>query len=349
MGIDIGNSSIKVVELSRWGERRKLENYGEMKATALYKEGFRTFEKNTLLLSNRNIARAIKAILNEAEIKTRQVIFPIPNFSSFFTNFELPPMSEEELLQAVTYEARRHVPVPLGEVTLDWQIIKGPNPGQKKTNFKILLVAVPNESIHQYQVIAQMTGLELFALEAEVFGLLRSLIKEQKDPIALVDIGAQASTCSIVEKKTLKLSHGFDLSGNGLTELIAKSLAIDYEVAERIKKKHGILANLQTARQEEIGIRRILLPLVDIILREVEKICRDFYQTEKREVKKIILAGGTALLPGLKEYSKDYFKKEIEIANPFSNIFYPPILEKTLKQMGPSYATAVGLALRGLE
>ena len=349
LGIDIGTSSIKIVELSLWGERRKLENYGEIEVSALYKKPFRTFEKSTLLLSNQNISRVIKAIIEEAKIKTRQAIFSIPDFSSFFTNFDLPPMTKEELSQAVVYEARRHVPLPLGEVTLDWQVIGGRISNREKTEVKILLVAVPNEVINQYQEISEISGLELFALEAEVFGLLRSLVREEeKKPIALVDIGAQTTTCSVIDNKILKTSHSFDLSGNELTEVVSKSLGIDYKRAENLKKKYGILAGQRPDIEKE-GIREILLPLIDIILREIEKVSKNFYLTERKEIQKVILAGSSALIPGLKEYFQTSLKKEIEIANPFSNIFYPPILEKTLKETGPSFAIAVGMALRGLE
>jgi len=349
LGIDIGTSAIKIVELSRWRERIKLENYGEILSKVLYQKPFRTFEKSTLLLSNKDIARSIKAVMMEAQIKTRKCIFSIPDFSSFFTNFELPPMTKEELSQAVTFEAKRHIPLPLGEVTIDWEVLKG-EINKKKTKLKILLVAVPNEVIYQYRGIAQLSQLELFALEAEVFGLLRSLIPEdEKRIIGLIDIGARSTTCSIIEKGVLVKSHSFDVGGNQLTEQIAKSLSIDYKTAENLKAKYGLLSGLEPGLGAEKNIRQVILPLIDLILKEIEKIAKNFYQIEGKEIQKFIIAGGTALLPGLKEYFEDCFKKEIEIANPFSKIFYPPILEETLKKMGPSYAITVGMALRGLE
>jgi len=347
LGIDMGTSSIRVVELSRWGERIKLENYGEMSAKALYAELFRTFEKSTLSLSNENISKAIKAILEDTKIKTRQTIISIPDFSTFFTNFELPPMTKKELEEAVVYEARRHVPLPLGEVTLDWQVVKGKPADNQETTLEVLLAAVPNEVINQYKAIAESSGLELLALEAEVFGLLRSLVdEEEKRPIALIDVGAQSTTCSLIYNRILRTSHSFDVSGNQLTELVAKSLSVDYKTAERLKEKYGLLPQ-ETEEGKEI--RKILLPIIDIMIREIERICKDFYIEEKQEIQKIIIAGSSALLPGLKEYFQENFKAEIEIANPFSKIFYPPILEKTLKEIGPSYAIAIGMALRGLE
>lgn len=354
LGIDIGTSSIKIVELSSFRERKKLENYGEIAARVLYQKPFRTFEKNTLLLSSMDIARAIQAVMEEAKIKTRQAVFSIPDFSSFFTTFELPPMTDEELSQAVLYEARRHIPLPLGEVTIDWEVIKGQlATNQKKSNLEILLVAVPNEFINQYREIAKLANLELFALEAEVFGLVRSLVAEdEKRTISLIDIGAQSTTCSIIEKRILRKSHSFDASGDDLTEQVAKSLSLDYKTADELKEKYGlenILLPRTTAGLSATNIREILLPLIDVILREIENISKNFSQVDGKEIQKFIIAGGSALIPGLKEYFENYLKKEIEIANPFYNVFYPPILEKEIKKMGPSYAIAIGMALRGLE
>lgn len=347
LGIDIGTSFIRLVEISSWAGRRKLESYGEMSADVFYKKPFRTFEKSTLLLSTKDISRAIKAIIEEADIKSRQVAFSIPDFSSFFTTFELPPMTEGEIPQAVKAEARRHVPLPLGEVVLDWQPITRVKDSTKQ-NIKILLVAVPNEVINQYQKIANNLGLKLLALEAEVFGLMRSLTsKEEKGVIGLVDIGARSTSCSIIDKRVLKLSRSFDLSGDDFTERIAKGLSLDHETAEELKKQYGILGSQGAEKGNDV--REIVAPLIDIIVREVDKIFTNFYLKEKKEVEKIILAGGIAFLPGLLGCFKDHFtKKEVEIANPFSRIFFPPILDETLKEIGPSFAIAVGMALQGL-
>lgn len=349
LGVDIGTSAVRLVELSGGKERQRLENYGEIPASAIYEKPFRTFDKNTLLFSTQEVGRAISAVMQEAEIKTKKAIFSIPDFSSFFTNIELPAMTKEELPQAVEFEARQYVPLPLSEVTIDWQIIEGKPSGPKDKKIKLLLVAVPNEVINQYQEIAKIAQLEMISLEAEVFGIARAMTKGQKISAILVDIGAQSTTCSLVDKGILKKSYSLDVSANELTSILARSLSVDYNVAEGLKAKYGLEFQESFSSDPNKSIRTIILPLIDTVLSEVEKISSSFYQNEGREIQKIILTGGTALIPGLKNYFEENLKKEIEISNPFSNIFYPPILEKTLKEIGPLYTIAVGMALRGLD
>jgi len=348
LGIDIGTSGIKMVELSSRSGKIKLENYGEISADALYQKNFRTFSKNILLLSTDDISKAIRAVMEEAKIKTNKCTFSIPDFSTFFTAFELPQMTAEELPQAIRTEARKHVPIPLIEAMLDWQIIEG-RVGDKKTNrLKILLVVIPNDVIDQYQRIATAAGLQLTALEAEVFGLVRALVKkEEKGFYGLIDIGERSTTCSIIDNRILKTSFSFDVSGRSFTEMVSKGLSIENKVAEKLKRKYGILPWDVGLVGKNVG--ELLIPLVSNIARESDSVFKSFSFKEKKKIEKIILAGGGALLPGLLEYFKDYFKIDVEIANPFKNMFCPQVLEKNLKQMGPSYAVSVGMALRAIE
>lgn len=355
LGIDIGTSGIKIIQLALKGERVTLEKYGEIAAQIFYEKSYRTFEKSTLLLSTQDIARAILAICQEAKISERKAFFTIPDFASFFTSFDLPPMGREEIPQAVRFEARHHIPLPLAEVTLDWSIIEGEVSDHKKTSLKVLLVAVSNDLIDQYRQIVSLSNLELKGLEVEAFGLARVLIGDEKRVVAILDIGSRSTTVNIVDQGILKVSHSFDIAGNELTQVLAKALDIDFFEAENLKKVQGLkyFVSEEKVPQEPAIITKkvgeILIPLIDLILGELERVSQNFYQIKGKNVEKIILAGGSALLPGLKEYFIKTLKKEVEIANPFANIFYPPLLEPTLRQMGPSYAIAVGAALRGLE
>lgn len=338
LGVDIGISLIKVVELSRWGVKTELKNYGQVAASSLYQKPYQAaFGDESFMLSSPDVSKVIKAILKESKISTREATFTIPDFSSFFTTFSLPPMSEEEIPDAVNFEARRHIPVPVSDVVLDWFLIGG-KAGKKGTNLSILLVAVPNEIVDRYQEIAKASHLELKFLEAEAFSLNRALIKDQKGLICLLDVGAQSTTVNMIEDGVLKLSYSSDISGNDLTRSLSKSLSIDFQKAELLKKEQGIQSD---------EVREALFPLVNLIIMEVEKIFHNF-EGGGKTIQKVIMAGGSSLLPGLAEYFSAHFKKQVEIANPFFGLNYPPVLEKKLKQTGPSFAVAVGAALRGL-
>lgn len=303
IGIDVGTSSIKIVELSKVGVRVKLENYGETSILTLYEKPFRTFEKNTFLLSSSDIGKIISAILEEAVIQTKTAIFTIPDFSTFFTNIELPQMNKKELPGAVNFAAPQYIPIPLSEVALDWQLIEGKAGGRLQTKLKILLVAVPNEVINQYRRIAKIIELETKFLEAEAFALLRSLDKTDKITIGLVEIGAQSTTCSIVDSGVLKSSHSLNIAGNEMTQSLAKTFSLSYNEAEKLKKKYGISPlSKEVSGQEGDKAAKVILSSVDSILVEVQRIFNSFSRGEKKEVRRVILAGGSALLPGLREY-----------------------------------------------
>src|SRR6185436_4243452 len=122
LGIDIGTSSIKVVEISPWKNGKTLENYGEIKSEFLYKEVLDNTQKGSYLLSNDFIAKAIRGILDEAKIKTKAVVFSIPDFSSFCTSFDIPAMTPKEIPEAIRYNTSQYITLPVSEVSLDWRI-----------------------------------------------------------------------------------------------------------------------------------------------------------------------------------------------------------------------------------
>jgi len=341
VGIDIGTSAIKVVEVSRWGQGKTLENYGQIRSSSLYKEPFRNVEKGSYLLSNYFVSRAIKAVLEEAKIKTKAVIFSIPDFSTFCSTFELPPMTAAELPEAVYYNAQQYVPLPITETTLDWKLIEG-TPGDKKSALKIFLVTIPNQTVHDYQSVALQAGLDLYAVEAEAIGLARALVRENKGCVCLVDIGVQSTTVNIVERQNLKKSYSIDFAGSQLTYSISTVLGLARAEADELIKQEGL-----TSSRKEIS--KTLYLLVDPLIMEVRKMLSDFYQQEGKEVEVIYLTGGTAGLPGLKEYFAEVLKKKVEIPNCFSEFLYPPILGKTLEKLAPSFSAATGVALGGLE
>lgn len=341
LGIDIGVSSIKIVEMSASGKKKKLENYAEFSIPE--NSAIKSFQGDKVMFLSDETPEVLQAILKASNIKEKRAAFSIPDFSTFFTSFNLPPMNKEEIPQAIEFEARHHIPIPLSDISFDWQIL------EKKKTFpglalKILLVAVPNRILAGYQRMTSLTQLQLKGIEAEVFGLIRSSITKEKykEPVCLVDIGWQSTTISIIEEEALKLSHSFDISSNGLTKAISSELNVSMAEAESLKRKYG----LDPKRKD---VAQVLASELNSIAVEIEKICQNFYQTEGKKISTIILAGGTASLFGIKEYLESKTKKAIEVADPFSSISFPSVLKPRLKEIGPSFAVAIGVGLMGLD
>ena len=172
-------------------------------------------------------------------------------------------------------------------------------------------------------------------MEDKILRLEAKLEVTQKALIELIVI--------LVEKSILKTSNSFDMGGNELTRVIAQSKSIDFWKADELKGKYGLL------RGKEEDLSNILFPLIDSIIQETENAIKGFFLLDGQEISKFILAGGAAYLPGFSEYFSQKVQKEVIIGDPFSKIFTPPILSDTLKTMGPSFAIAVGMALRELS
>ena len=344
LGIDIGTFSIKIVELTQIGRKRKLGNYIQFQNTFQTTSPFRSFGKDSPILLSEEVAEVLEALIKKTKIKEKRAFIAIPDFSTFFTTFSLPPMTESEIPQAVEFEARHHIPIPLSDVTFDWQAIETKEEMKGVKKLKILLVAVPNSVINQYQRIATLAGLKLEGLEAEIFGLVRASIwgKKNQKTLCLVDIGYTSATISIIDNGILKESYSVDMSSLELTKALVDSLKIEFSEAEKLKETYGL-------DPKKFPVFQVLSKQINLFCLEIQRICENFYQNENKQITNIILAGGTAFLPGLKEYFKAFLKKEIEISNPFLNISAPQFLKERLKELGPSFSIALGMALRGVE
>lgn len=346
LGIDIGTKVIRAVEISGSKGKITLENYGEVNLDIACKQFFRSFDKKNLNPAVNNIAVAIAAIIEETGIKTKKVVFSLPDFATFFTTFELPPMSKKEIANAIGFEARKYIPLPLSELVLDWQLM---NKESLKENNKVLVMAVPKIIVEQYKTIADQAGLELTALEAEAMALKRAVVKEGDPSTCLLEMGFQSTNINIVDEGFMKMSFSFDVAGKDLTYSLSETLNIPAGEAEQMKKEQGLTDSGETK------ISHILMPILSIISEKTKAVIRDFEVKEGKKVAKVILAGGTSMLPGIKEYFDKSLNQEasqkltVEVAEPFKNIDYPKVLDKKMKEINSSYAIALGEALRKFE
>ncbi len=358
LGIDVGTSSIKIVELEKEDNYIKLANYGLIEDSDFFGEITNgSSVPSGLKISEGDVSALIKQLIDKSKMKTDTAVMSIPIFSSFLTVMELPNLNKKELENAVPFEARSYIPVPLSEVVLDWMILPHEEssialkPEETATGvinraekITVLLIAVPKEVVSKYQRIALGAGLKLSSLESESFSLARSLSGNDQGSILLIDMGARSSNLTVLYKGFIFMSHSADLSGKEITKVIGHSLNVDTKRAEELKKGSGV-----AMAASDKGLAQVIGPFVDRLVNEIERVESIFNKKENKKIDKIILTGGTANMPGMAEYLSKKLGVVVTIGNPFGRIKYEPILEQTLRRdLGSNLSVSIGLAMRGL-
>ncbi len=336
LGIDIGTHSIKVVEISGGIDNLTLENYGEIFMRDFTGKSPIKGASGSFLYSNEEIAEALKQILEEADIKSRRAYFSMPDFVSFFTSFDLPPMKEEEVGSAVEFHSRQYIPLPISEVALDWFIDKK----EEGKDMKVNLVAVPNEIIAQYQEIAQLAEVDIVSLESEMFSLVRAYSRNAGEVVAVADIGEQSTLLSIGKEGKLKTTHSLEVAGNMLIEQLSKSSDIDYDDARRLIMAYGVA---------EESIKKTVRALAISLFTEISRIVSSYEKKENKKIDEIVMAGGFSLLPGVLGFAKEQMDKRVVTRNCFEGMSYPEALSEEVLYLSSSHVIALGAALNAIQ
>jgi type IV pilus assembly protein PilM len=161
--------------------------------------------------------------------------------------------------------------------------------------------------------------------------------------VAIIDLGAGSTKLYLVHKGVVGKTHSVLMSGVELTNAISKTAGIDFRQAEERKRQDGLFA-----RPDDTGVQKALTTVLERGLRELHKVMARYETDEGVQVSKVVLSGSGALLNGLSPYVSEMLSRPVTIADPFAKVAYPAFLEDTLKEAGPSFAVAVGTALRGL-
>jgi type IV pilus assembly protein PilM len=357
LGIDIGSSSVKVVQLRASRGAAILETYGEI---ALGPYGKQPIGKPVKLPSEQ-VAAAIKDVMKEANVTARQGGISIPFASSLVTILDLPKVDAAALKQVIPIEARKYIPVPISEVSLDWFVIPEEEAKdsafdqlkpkvQKAPGQEILLVAIQNETIANFQAITTESGIHVDFFEIEIFSAIRSALAHGIAPVLVVDIGAASAKMYIVERGIVRLTH-LVTSGGGaqMTDVLARSMNWEFEKAERVKRERGLVAAKAYSTEENERINEALLSTLTRLFSEVNKVLLSYGQRYNKNVSRVVLTGGGASLPGLSAEAKRSLNAEVEIADPFSRTEAPAFLTEVLRDIGPGFTVSAGLALRKLR
>jgi len=340
LGVDIGTASIKIAELNHLRDKFELKNYGIL--------DFLSKKETDQKLYDEYIAGGIKELISRTKPSTKNSVASIPSFSTFSTVIELPYLSEKDLAKAIPFEARKYIPIPLNELVLDWTIINIAEVNKYQTssqqnksypNVEVFIAAVPKEETERYRKIFLKAGLTLKALELENIALIRSLIGEDKSPLAMVNLGGRSTSIVVINKGFERISRNYEIGGFELTKALSKALRVSFERAEEIKKVEGL-------KSTNPSLTESITPLIDMIIFEIKKTISNFEEDKKTKITKLILTGAQANMIGLKDYFAKKIDKEVVIGNPFSRISYNKTLKPILPSLGSSLALALGLAMR---
>jgi len=351
LGVDIGSSSIKVVQIKKKDGKAVLVTYG-MIGLGPYAEMDIGRVTN---LSVDKIVEALNETLKQSSTTTSSSAISMPVQSSLIFTVDLPlNVKKSDMPSVISTEARRYIPVPITEVSLDWFILpkketsfleansNGISPQEAKT--EVLVVAIQNDAIARYRSIVDGCKLQTDFFEIEVFSSIRSNFEHELSLVLLIDFGASRTKLSIVEFGTVKSFHIVGRGGADISDSISKSFSIPFVEAEKMKKEYGLYGN-----PNDKNLADIIKIHTDYIFSETNNVLLGYEKKYNRTISKVILTGGGSLLKGIKEVAENNFKAEVEIGRPFRKVVAPAFLDKVLESTGPEFAIAVGLALRKLQ
>ena len=340
IGLDVSSSSVKLVELGQGAN-------GEF---VLERIGIETFEKGWITDGQvekfDEVAEAVRRVVAKSGTRTKHVVMAMPQSAVITKKIMLPAgLREEELEVQVEAEANQYIPFSLDEVSLDFCVI-GPSP-TSVGDIEVLIAASRKDRVQDRQGLAEAAGLKPVVLDIESHAsrlamarVVAALPNEGRDAlVALFEIGADITSLKVLHDDDMLYDRDQAFGGSQLTQLIARQYGFSFEEAEQ-KKLAGELP--------EDYVATVLTPFVDSLSQEIGRALQYFFtSTPHHRVHYVMLAGGTATLPGLKDRVTELTGFASMVVNPFENMkLGSAVRESRLRREAPSYLTACGLAMR---
>ncbi len=334
IGLDFGNHSVKAVQLKNIeSETPELVAFSSQPTPI----GVINSEDEE---HKKQLVQALKTLHSDGGFRTKNVVAALPEFSIFTRFLEFPGVKEDELEEAIHWQAKQVVPIPIEEIQMSW-IVLGRD--ESKNSYRILLVAAPKKLIELYLGVIERAGLEPVAIETEAIASGRAIYKSAKvQDAVMLDFGSQSTDMGIMTNGELVFSQSISVGSDSLTQAIASDFSFEYEQAEEYKRNYGIDPN-----QLEGKIYQSLKPIVDSIIAEVRRGV-EFYKTRTMmgSPSQYLLIGDGALLPGLVVYLSQELGANVMLADPWGSIKIDPKQESILSKGKSAYAVSVGLALK---
>lgn len=341
VGLDIGSSSVKAVELQRKG--------GSLQLVSL---GYENLQSDTIvdgqIMELNNVSDVISSIFNEHKIKTTRVAAGVSGHSVIVKNIVVPPMSEDELHESFSWHAEEHIPFDIADVHLDYHIT-----GNSTESVAVLMAACKSDKIANVKQAIQLAGKQPVVIDVDAFALQNCYEINYRpapgDVVALLNIGAATMNINILNGTRSVFARDASVGGSQYTSLLQKELGLSFEQAESVKRGMAVPEGVESR-----DIQPIIETVSDILALEIQK-TMDFYRATAEEgesaIQKILFSGGGSKLPGLSAYLAKRFELPVEVFDPFKEIqvdarrFDPDYMREVVPEM----VVAVGLALRGVD
>ncbi|MCH7492611.1 type IV pilus assembly protein PilM [Patescibacteria group bacterium] len=330
-GLDISDRSIEAFEV----KKKFGKNTVVATSRIVLDEGM---VANGRILNKEQLVSAVQQLMKKAtprRIKTNNVVLSIPESKVFLYVFELPAaISPKNIGESVQYKAEETIPLAFNQVYHDYQVIN-----QAREFQDVLYAACAKDIVDDLRDVIKQAGLSPVVIEPESTSIARAIVGDDTDLRTLiVDAGARNTVITIYDRHGIRYAHTLDIGGNILNEIIIKQLSISHEEAEKKKYNTGLKTNGDSGFSLEQPIAEMA--------HEIGRALRYYERKTKFSVGKIIMCGGTSLLPGLSDYIYQQVKIPVEAAKPLARIQYSSKLKLVEKRI-PFYSTVTGLALRG--
>lgn len=339
-GLDIGTYSIKAVFLTKEGPKYKLQAAGSIPTPI---GGLSSGEE----ISISTVAEAIKKLVKDSRINTKNVNIALPESKIFTRVIEMPPISDDEIVSAIKWEAEQYIPLSLEDVNMDWQVLSRPVNPTQSSKMEILLSAAPKKIVGNYIKLAERADLQVISLEPQTTAIIRSFSIVSDNPLTTVilEVGAEESNLIIVKNGLMMFTRTISTGGNAITRAIVTKFGLEFIQAEEYKKTYGIEKDSFDGKLVEI-----ILPIIDILVTEIKRAVT-FYQSKKPDdvVKRLILSGSPSLIPGFVRHMTDVVGIETQIGDPWEIIGIDAKTFPDIAGKGPMYSVACGLAKKEIN
>jgi type IV pilus assembly protein PilM len=358
VGLDIGTSSIKLVELKKVNDRWKLMAMG---ITDIPRESLEAKSPDQQRLI---VADTIKKTYEESGIRIKKVVTALLGESIIIRYVKMPFMTEEELRKTISKEAEQHIPLSMDQVVLDFQVMgESQEDGQRKID--VLLVAAKIDLVDQHIATLKAAGLTPAILDVDAFALqniyeVNRLESSVEETVALINVGATWTTINILEGMFTRFTRDIPVAGNDFTKEIQKEFNLKFSEAEELKKVHGAISieeeefTLSSVSQKDDRVLRmsdVMSPVFNKLLGEIRR-SFDYYETQarKKTVERVILCGGSAKLKNFDRFLAGKLGIPVEHFGVFRNVDVNKTIDAEQRSEKELYlGVCLGLAMRQLE